>query len=375
RDLGNVALMPALVNAHTHLEFSHLRQPLGQPGMRLVDWIRLVIAERGQYAGQVGECIAAGVRESIAEGVLTIGEIVGAASGEAFYSELPAECARGGSLLFLEVIGFSRARAASVLNSLEQRLDAMHGTSGIQLGISPHAPYTVSPDLLKRLVSLANQRRLPMAMHLAESGDELELLANGNGPFQELLDERNMWDAAAIPHGSRPLDYLRMLVEAPRSLVIHGSYLDGEERAFVAAHADRMSLVFCPRTHAYFGHPPYPLVELLTGGVRVALGTDSRASNPDLNLLAEMRLVAKLYPEISPATILRMGTLSGAEALGRAADVGSLTPGKWADLVAVPLPGDTRGAADEMLAAWLHSSEGPSAVWARGRECLPETGR
>jgi cytosine/adenosine deaminase-related metal-dependent hydrolase len=322
-DLGNVALMPAFVNAHTHLEFSDLHQPLGRPGMRLADWIRLVIAERGQRREETADAIQAGLRESIAEGVLALGEIVGASGSEEPYSLLLAPC----SLLFFEVIGFSRARAASVLKSLEERLDVLLRSRAILAGISPHAPYTVSPALLKNLVSVARRRQLPVAMHLAESADELTLLASGTGPFQELLDERSMWDASAIPSGSRPLDYLRQLAEAPRCLVIHGNYLDAEEHAFLAGHADRMSLVFCPRTHAYFEYPPYPLAELLAADVRVALGTDSLASNPDLDLLAEMRHVAHSHPRVAPEAILRMGTLDGARALGCDAQTGSLTPG------------------------------------------------
>jgi cytosine/adenosine deaminase-related metal-dependent hydrolase len=175
-----------------------------------------------------------------------------------------------------------------------------------------------------------------------------------------------MWDAAAIPRGSRPLDYLGMLAEAPRALVIHGNFLDSEERSYLAANADRMSLVCCPRTHSYFGHPPYPLPQLLRGGVRVALGTDSRASNPDLDLLAEMRCVAQTFPTIDPRSILRMGTLAGAEALGRAADVGSITAGKLANLVAVPLADEVSGSADDLLAALLAADRGPRAVWVRG---------
>ena len=369
QDLGHVALLPAFVNAHTHLEFSYLRQPLGQPGMRLVDWIRLVIAERRRSATPPAEAIAAGLRESISAGVAAIGEIATEESTDnpSSYSLLPAPC----SLLFLEVIGFSRGRAVSVANSLEQRLKAWPESPDISLGISPHAPYTVSPALLARLLMLANERRLPVAMHLAESADELEMLANGSGVFQQLLDERSMWDASAIPRGTRPLEYLQLLSKAPRSLVIHGNYLDAEEHAFLAAHSDCMSLIFCPRTHAYFQHPPYPLAELLAAGVRVALGTDSRASNPDLDLLAEMRHVARVHSNVAPTAILRMGTLGGAQALGCDADLGSLAPGKLANLVAVPLPAGARGGADDLLTALLHCTERPNAVWLRG-QLLPQ---
>jgi cytosine/adenosine deaminase-related metal-dependent hydrolase len=221
---------------------------------------------------------------------------------------------------------------------------------------------------LQSLVNFAKERELPVAMHVAESAEELELLDAGTGPFQELLDERSMWDADAIPRGSRPLDYLRMLAEAPRSLVIHGNYLDEDEHEFLAANADRMSLVFCPRTHEYFRHSSYPLAKLLEKGVRVALGTDSRASNPDLNLFAEMRHVAKTFPAIDPNVILRMGTLSGAEALGRDAEVGSITPGKFGNLVAMPLGKNFPATADEILNSLLASEATPSKVWYRGME-------
>lgn len=358
-DLGSTALLPGLVNCHTHLEFSHLQQPLGEPGMALVDWIRLVIAERGR--GKAGSCdsIAAGVAESARHGVTAIGEIA-RADAEA-YDKIAADLT-----LFTEVIGFSQARAESAYAAVSDRLDALGMRSPAQLGISPHAPYTVSPDLLLRLISLANERVAPVAMHLAESADELQLLETGSGPFQELLEERSMWDPAAIPRGSRPMDYLRMLSDAPRALVIHGNYLDEEERSFLAAKADRMSLVYCPRTHDYFRHPPYPLPQLLAAGVRVALGTDSRASNPDLDLLAEMRHVANAFPTIGPNDVLRMGTLLGAEALGREAEFGSITPGKFANLIAIALSNDVSDSADEVLDALLESNEKPCGVWLRG---------
>ncbi len=238
---------------------------------------------------------------------------------------------------------------------------------GIRHGISPHSPYTVSAKLLTELVLRARQHEMPVAMHVAESREELELLRDGTGPFQALLEERGMWDNTAIPRGSRPLDYLRMLAEAPRALVIHGNYLDEEERAFLAANSERISLIHCPRTHSYFFHPPLPLPQLLAIGVRVALGTDSRASNPDLDLLAELRDVARLHPQLHPQEILHMGTLAGAEALGRGDEVGSITPGKLANLVAIPLPEDAGAAASDLLAAVFADDAMPSGVWLRGK--------
>jgi cytosine/adenosine deaminase-related metal-dependent hydrolase len=366
-DLGDVALLPGLVNAHTHLEFSYLQRPLGKPGMRLVDWIRLVIAERGRTDIAPVLSTDSGWTESRQYGATTVCDIVSRAMAPGVWS--------GDILAAIEVIGFSRARAASALSAVIEQLDrskkadggyAVTAGRGASFAISPHAPYTVSPELLRQLVDLAISRKLLIAMHVAESAEELELLDSGTGQFQALLDERSMWDAEAVPRGSRPMDYLRMLAVAPRTLVIHGNYLQEDERAFLASHRDRMSLVYCPRTHAYFGHPRYPLPELLKAGVCVALGTDSRASNPDLDLLAEMRHVARSYPEIEPQAVLRLGTLAGAEALGRAADVGSITPGKFADLVAVPIDNVHVRTTDDVLDGILSGVSKPTAVWLRG---------
>lgn len=353
-DLGDVALVPSFVNAHTHLEFSHLRKPLGQAGMPLIEWLPLAIAERASHAVSVDHSLAAGLQESLLAGTCAIGEIA-TADAEAYpaSNEPPL-------ISFLEVIGFSRARAESAFAALHRRLQSAQALQR-SAGLSPHAPYTVSPDLLRKLVSLARELSLPVAMHLAESADELELIATGCGRFQELLEARSMWDPEAIPRGSRPLDYLRMLSEAPRSLVIHGNYLQAEEHEFLAANADRMTLVYCPRTHAYFGHPRYPLAELASRGVRIAIGTDSRASNPSLSVLDELRYVARHHTAVPVGEILKMATLNAATALGSEQECGSITVGKLANLVAIP---DTEGSLAESLA----SSTAPKRVWFRGRE-------
>jgi cytosine/adenosine deaminase-related metal-dependent hydrolase len=374
RDLGDVALLPGFVNTHTHLEFSDLERPLNgidSDGTRaLVEWIRQLLVHRRRRSSRPAAAIAAGVRESLAAGTTTLGEIA-TADAAAYGSRVPLDWTQ-----FVEVIGFSRQRAESVFRVVESQLDARgdHQQSrasapcSLAIGLSPHAPYTVSPELLSRLVELAKASQFPVAMHVAESEAEIELLRSGSGPFRDLLEERSMWDPAVIPSGSRPLDYLRRLADAPRALVIHGNYLDDEEHEFLASHADRMSLVHCPRTHAYFGHPPYPLAELLGTGVRVALGTDSRASNPDLSLLGEMRHVARHHPNVAPETILQLGTLAGAAALGRDADGGSITPGKWANLVALPLTTDARATTSNLLEAMLASAQPPTSTWFHGHE-------
>jgi aminodeoxyfutalosine deaminase len=352
-DLSDAALLPGLLNAHTHLEFSALPRPLGHAGMALTDWIRLVIADRKRVDQNAVAAIQAGLCECLAAGVTTVGEI----------ATSPAELYEAGDLRsqivsLQEAIGFSAGRVDSVFADLTQRLDAAPPPRGL----SPHAPYTVHPELLRKVVALASACRVPVAMHLAESLEELQLLANGDGPFRDLLEERSMWDAGAIPIGARPMAYLQMLAKAPQSLVIHGNYLAADEIQFLAAHRDAMSVVYCPRTHDYFYHAPYPLEAMLNAGVRVALGTDSRASNPDLNLWSELRSVAERFPSIQPATIFQMATTSGAAALGLE-DVGVIAAGKCADIVAMPC---ATSYSDDPYEALLACASEPIGVWLAG---------
>jgi cytosine/adenosine deaminase-related metal-dependent hydrolase len=204
---------------------------------------------------------------------------------------------------------------------------------------------------------------LPVAMHVAESRDELELLDAGSGPFRDLLEERSMWDDQAVSRGTRPLAYLHELAAAPRSLVIHGAHLAMDELDFIAARREQMTLVYCPRTHAYFNRDRYPLAAALDAGVRVVLGTDSRASSPDLSVLAEVRHAARAHPQVGSSQLLQMATQGAAEALGIAEDVGSITPGKWADLTAVPI--DT-GKYESPTDAIVFGNGEPIATWYRG---------
>jgi cytosine/adenosine deaminase-related metal-dependent hydrolase len=331
-DLGDVAIVPGLVNAHVHLEFSLLDSPLGRPGVEFTNWIRQVIAHRRalqpQHSPQA-DALHAGARQCIAAGTTAIGEI---STREPFSdAELPPVDLTD----FAEIICLDRARIPEVVNAARERLEAARPHDTFRPGISPHAPYTVHIELLHELVELAIRFQAPLAMHLAESPAELELLASGRGPFRTLLDELGVWQPGAIAEQSRPLDYLRALARAPRSLVIHGNYLDHEEIELLARHRQRMAVVHCPRTHAYFGHPPHPLPELLQAGALVVLGTDGRSSNPDLSLLAELRFAAGRFAGTPPERFLRMATLDGAAALGLSQQTGSLEVGKFADLACV----------------------------------------
>lgn len=346
-DLGDVAILPGLVNAHVHLEFSDLKTPLGQPGMRFPEWIRCVVEHRSSTKADRLAAISAGLEESLSFGTTTLGEIATGVWDATPYGASPIQCTAFYELIAIadEQIEDRCQLAAEHLArdgrlqpvTSEQEVSGSHSIPAWHAGLSPHAPYTVHPKVVRRLVQLSARAGAPLAMHLAESPEELELMSSGTGLFVEALTARGFWNPRAIPPGTRPMDYLRDLSSAPRSLVIHGNYLDEQEIAFVAEHADRMSLVYCPRTHEFFGHPAHPLPSLLEQGANLALGTDGRSSNPDLDLLAEMRTVARRFPEIPPAEVLRLGTIRGAMALGCEAQCGSLEVGKRGDLTMIPI--------------------------------------
>ncbi len=237
--------------------------------------------------------------------------------------------------VFLELIGLSPDRIAASLQATVEHIGGA-ALNEFHSGLSPHAPYTVHPELLRQAASMSRRYRFPLAMHLAETEAELELLRSGTGPLRQMLEAFGAWSPEAIALGSRPLDYLQTLAGADRALVIHGNYLDDEEIAFVAAQRARLAIVYCPRTQERFGHAPYPLAKMLGAGAVVALGTDSRASNPDLDLLAEMRHVAA-HHALAPERVLELGTINGAKGIGLDAERGSLAPGKFADLTIIRL--------------------------------------
>ena len=375
-DLGNAAIMPGLVNAHTHLEFSDLTKSLGEPGMGFVDWIRRVIEYRRQTAGSNLSAVEEGLQECARYGVTTIGEISRSDWPESLAKQHTAD-----GITFIELIAPNADRvpaamelAQTCLTTFEDSGCNSHLSSeprtlnpeplNLQIGLSPHAPYSVHLDLLRKIVTLSVRRRIPLAMHLAESREEIQWLAEGGGPFKELLIDLDAYDPTAIPEGRRPLDYLQMLAVAARTLIIHGNYLTRDEIGLLADHAESMALVYCPRTHEFFGHDRYPLEQMLTAGVTVCLGTDSRASSPDLDLLAEIRHVARHYPKLSPQIVLQLGTLQGAKALGRDSEIGSLQPGKYANLTVVTLPEKESDDPYELL---FDSDLPVKTTWFRGK--------
>lgn len=322
-DLGDVALLPRLVNAHTHLEFSDCQSVIGRPGIPLADWIGKVISTRQQATvDQRRRGIEMGLAESVVGGVGLIGDI---ATTPSIY---PAVA--GASIVsFAEVLGLSADRGDERFEAAIDHADSLSPCDAIQFGISPHAPYSTPPSLVRRCVETAKGGGWPVAMHLAESPDERELLQSGTGRFADALHAAGLWRDSLFPWsgGQAVRDLIDWLAAAPRSLLIHGNDLNEDEIQAISRH-QHMSVVYCPRTHDFFGYAPHPVRKLLQAGVRVAIGTDSRASNPDLSIWKEVQFLLNRRSDLDPHSVLDMATRSGADALlGAGSKFGRIEPG------------------------------------------------
>jgi cytosine/adenosine deaminase-related metal-dependent hydrolase len=335
-ELPEAALLPGLVNAHTHLDLSGLAGQV-PPGPDFVGWLRAIVAHRraadtGAAAAATATALtpAASVQRGLAQlhaaGTALAADILGLST-----PVLPASPTGPTRLVRLrELLGLSAARAAVSRQAL--------AAGGPVEGISPHAPYSVGRSLFAWAADLARRERLTVAIHLAESREEIELLTRRRGPLVEFLQELGIWTPDELVSG--PAELLGLFADVPRVLWVHGNYL--APQALPAGH----TLVYCPRTHAAFGHDPHPWRAFLACGVRVALGTDSLASNPDLDVLAEARWLYRQATGLAPLQLLHLATLAGAEALGYADELGSIAVGKRAALVAVELPAEPANAAE-----------------------------
>ncbi len=335
-DLGDVAILPGLVNAHTHLEFSSMETPIGDPGMALHDWIGLVQRSRTDAAADPAVAIERGLQECHRSGVRLVGEI----STTPWPTLVPAEPMSVEIVSMAEVLGLSLPRQTERLALARRHLETAAIPGRLSPGISPHAPYSTTPQTIEACAALSRDARCPLAMHVAESPHERELLEHGTGPLAEALRQMEVWQDGIFPWGHQPLKrLLRTLATADRTLLVHGNHLDDDEIDFIATQP-QMSVVYCPRTHAFFGQPEHPVGRMIQRGARVALGTDSRASNPDLALWNEVVWLGQHRPDLEPIKAIEMATKNGADALGRR-DLGRIEPGGRPGLITLPTTANT----------------------------------
>jgi len=324
-------IIPGLVNAHTHLELSFLRGKVPFRGSFLrwlgkVGLIRATASER-----QIAQSVKMGLDESLASGTTLIADTF--RSGQA----LAVLCRRGArGMAFLEIIAPWQAQAQRAISLAVSRIGRFAVNRDLRIGIAPHAPYSVSGELLRLLAKTT----FPLSIHTAESRAEEGLFQSGKGSLARLLKVIGAFSGDFCAPGAGPVGYLYQAgVLSKRALLVHMNYVTDEEIR-VCARAG-VNLVACPRSAAFFGHKEGTFRRFIAEGMNIALGTDSLASNSSLSILDEMRFIRCRFPEVSPSDILRMATESGAIALGFSSRKGSLEPGKDADFAVAKGPSNS----------------------------------
>ena len=335
RDLGDVAVLPGLVNAHTHVELSWLagRVP---PAGSMVEWIRQLLRERSAGPGRVDipAAISGAARDMRAAGTVLAGEVTNTLETSAALS-----AAGLGGMVFHELLGFNAVDPAGEVREAWARIDADRsrvGAPDLDYAVVAHAPYSVSPALFVEIARRHREARL--SVHLAESPEEIEFLRTGGGPFRDLLIDLGVWSGRWDPPRCGPVEFLATQgYLQPGLVVVHGVYLTDDELARLR-HVDAV-IVVCPRSNEWVGGGPPRLSRMYAEGVAVAVGTDSLASTSSLSVFDELAEMRRLAPGVAAAPLLESATRVGARALGFERDFGTLTPGKRAAMTAVDVPG------------------------------------
>jgi cytosine/adenosine deaminase-related metal-dependent hydrolase len=339
RNLGSVAILPGLVNAHTHLELSYLREEVG-PAPDFVTWIRGVVAARRRRPDPRSAEIMRGVEDAIDEAVSCGTAIVGDISNTLVtFGPLTKSSLAG--VVFYELIRFAAADANRVVEQATRDLDMLIPTDLVRTSLAAHAPYSVAPLMFRAIkAAIGRDPMAPCSVHLSESAEETEFIKTGGGPWRAFLQEMNAWDPGWVAPAVSPVQFLDEcgFLDA-RVLAVHGVQMSAADLARLAGRG--ATLVTCPRSNGHTGAGAPPLEDFYASGVRVAIGTDSLASAPDLNVFAELATMRALAPSVPASALLDSATRQGAAALGFESEFGTIEPGKRARLLAVRVPEGT----------------------------------
>lgn len=331
-DLGDVALLPGLINAHCHLEYTDLAGEL-LPPKQFSDWLKLIVAAKGVRAdADFAKAWQRGAKQLLATGTTTVADIVALTAIQPQPTPLRV-------FSFLEMTGVrSQQPPAQIVSAAANKIKAWRKQERLA-GFSPHAPYSTTAELLRHTGTVARQKRWRVTTHVAESTEEMEMFREARGRmFDWLSSQRDCADCGV----NSPIQHLaKQRLLGPNFLAIHVNSLAPGDAALLAR--SESSVVHCPRSHTFFGHPKFPFAELSRAGVNICLGTDSLASiegrgktPPTLNMFAELRAFARKNPGTPAGTILQLATLNGARALGLTGKIGQLSKGAFADLMAIP---------------------------------------
>lgn len=342
-DLGEQILLPGLINAHCHLDYTMMRHGIGRQ-KSFAGWIaRINALKRTLDEDDYLAAISAGFRELVRFGTTTVLNIE---SFPELMLRMPPPPIR--AWWFYELIDLRKrvttdALVEGAFSFFEERPGWLGGS-----GLSPHAPYTASDDLYRLANQYAAAQHIPLTTHLAESAEEDEMFRRGSGPLYDFLRAlgRTMDDCG---HGSPLSRMLRDHLLDSHWIVAHLNELDDNDLAALTAHP--LHIVHCPRSHRYFGHRRFQFQRLHEAGANISLGTDSLASNDSLNLFAELQEVEKNEPWLSPAELLKTVTTNPARALKMETQLGCLAVGALADVIALPFSG---GSAFEQIVHHQH---------------------
>ena len=330
-DFGEAIMAPTLVNAHTHLDLTDFplwAQRVGETKEpdNFVDWILQLIRVKKKCSGvDFKQTVTHGVSQSIAAGTGLIGDILAYHPAVDTYSETPLA-----GRVFLETLGQNPEMIPKVYAKLVQLL-SQKDYGEVVKGVSPHSPYTVNADYMQQLYQHCRQQRIFCSTHFAESPDEVEFVAASQGPLVEKFYAAVGWQSF-VPEASglRPLAYLEQQGGLfPQNLLVHGVQVNQEEIDVLASK--RMAIALCPRSNSRLNVGKAPVGQMLDSGVRLALGTDSRASCDSLSIWDEMAFAHSWFEgELDAPSLFYLATLSGADVLGMADSYGSLEAGKVA---------------------------------------------
>ena len=338
-NLGDVAVLPGLVNAHTHLELSYLRDEV-PPASRFVTWVRGVMNARRARPDPSGkeilDAVDGALREAVACGTAIVGDI-----SNTLVTFEPLTRSSLAAVVFYELIAFNTPDPEGVVAHACREIEELVPTERVRASLGAHAPYSVSPLVLRAIrQAIGRDPFAPCSIHVSESAEEVEFIRNGGGPWRVLLEELGSWDPAWVPPGGTSVQFLddSGFLDG-RVLAVHGVHMTTADLDRLVAHGT--TLVTCPRSNGHTGAGAPPIEDFYNYGVKVAIGTDSLASSPDLNVFAELATLRALAPTVSAPALLDSATRQGARALGFDADYGTIEPGKLARLLAVSVPADT----------------------------------
>lgn len=363
-DLAGSVVIPGLVNAHTHLDLTHLGPRPYREEAGFVGWVEAVRLGRVSDAAAIADSVRRGIALARAGGTVAVGDIAGAPRGGA--SLVPLQELRAAGMLgvsYLEFFGIG-AKTEALQERLTGLLDAAGaGEERLRVGLQPHAPNTVGLRLYEWAARLAAARGVPIATHLAETPDEREFVARAAGPQRAMLERLGVWEESALEHigrGKGPVEHLAGVLGMARFVAAHVN--DADDAAIETLARTGTSVAYCPRASAYFGAERifggHRYQEMMAAGVSVALGTDSIVNLPvaaasvpsgGISVLDEMRLLHR-RDGVDGRMLLRMGTLNGAAALGLDVGLFRIEPGsEVAGLVAVEVGAGIGGPLERML--------------------------